>query len=394
MLSPQIIQNLEVIRNQATLDLKKLKTKTDFGFFFPAGSHHFGSFWTRDFCLSVEGLLVAGETETVKNQIHQLLSMKGPNGLIPRGFDVIPPLLRVLRHTVFRIIPGPGPGHHGRLKPEHVGEHRTFAFDSNALILMALGALEKKSQTDFEKIKSSFDLSLILKAYLPFVKEGLVQQQAFSDWQDSARRESHGLFVNLCVLLAAQESIRLGLAVPQEFEPLAFRKVLKNRFYDEASGLFSQFTDRIQIPLESNLWIATQNIFSNNELDSNSFSKKLMLHPVWKNPGVPAYPRSSAKEISWTTKAIGLKHYHDEFAWSWLLSDQAFTAFRLGDLDMLEKVTSAQADIVLQEKVIHEIYEWKNKKLVPFNKLYKSEGPFTWGASRWLMAANQIMNGL
>jgi hypothetical protein len=394
LLSAQIIQNLEVIRKQATLDLTKLKTRTDFGFFFPAGSHHFGSFWTRDFCLSVEGLLVAGETEIVRNQIHQLLSMKGQNGLIPRGFDVIPPLLRVLRHTVFRILPGPGPGHHGRLKPEHVGEHRTFAFDSNALILMALGALEKKSQADFEKIKSSFDLSSILKAYLPFVKEGLVQQQAFSDWQDSARRENHGLFVNLCILIAAQESIRLNLPVPQAFEPQTFRKVIMNRFYDEASGLFSQFTDRIQIPLESNLWIATQNIFTKNELEQNAFAQKLMLHPVWNNPGVPIYPPSSAKEISWTTKAIGLKHYHDLFAWSWLLSDQAFAAFRLGDQNMLEKVTSAQAAVILQEKVIHEIYHWENEKLVPYNKLYKSEGPFTWGASRWLMAIKQIMNGL
>lgn len=390
MISSDLQKKLALIRQQAVTDLGKNKTQTEEGAFFPAGLHHFQSFWARDFCLAVPGLLRINETETVGRQLRRLLQFKTFNGFLVRGFDTIDPKLRVFRYSILRFLPGRWPDHTGPLKPEFLGEHGTPAFDSNALTLSAICQWAEKSPEDYERLAKDFPLADLLKGYLPHLRDGLVYQEGFSDWQDSAKREGLGLFVNLTVLKAAIAAKRKGLEVPAVLDPGTLARRIHNVFFNRELGLYSQFQDRVQIPLESNLWIADENLLP-DMTDLQKLRGNLQNHAVWKNLGVPASPETPGEEVAWTTKIVGLRHYHDRLAWSWLLSDQAAVAARWGNTETLQKIVDAQAKAVESYQCIHEVYRWQDGKLIPFRSpLYVSEGPFTWGSGRWIGAIDFI----
>ena len=64
-----------------------------------AGSHQFKTFWVRDFCFAVPGLLALGHHEQVRKQLAIALDHQRADGLIARGFDVINPKLRVVAES-------------------------------------------------------------------------------------------------------------------------------------------------------------------------------------------------------------------------------------------------------------------------------------------------------
>lgn len=377
---------LSRIRDQAVADLRQTRFQTEAGAFFAAGAHQFGSFWTRDFCLAVPGLLRLGDVDVVASQLHFLLSLPRRENLIARGFDNIDPKLRVLRHTVLRFVPGRWPGHLGALRAEHLGEHGTPAADSNALILVALSQLAKENAAAGARAGWSPNLSELLEAYRPWLRDGLVHQPPFSDWQDSARREGPGLFLHLCLLQAAKALRSAGFPVPTDFEPDALALRIRQAFADPASGLLRQHPEKPALPLESQLMILNARLlFSDSE--TKAYFEKLRRHAVWTHFGVPMFPAYPRHEVAWTVQCVGLRSYHDGLAWSWLLADQLRCAIEHGDEASATTIAAAQARAVERFGCIHEVYRWQDGELIPFTSaLYRSEGPFTWGAARWIGA--------
>ncbi len=97
----------EILRQKAIQTLRKNMIKTPEGLLLAAGGHQFRTLWVRDFCYSVPGLLQMGQADLVEKQIRFIVRYKCEDGLLPRGFDVLSPKLRVLLHTVLRGIPLP-----------------------------------------------------------------------------------------------------------------------------------------------------------------------------------------------------------------------------------------------------------------------------------------------
>ncbi len=353
---------------------------TQDGAMLAAGQNQFKTLWTRDFCFCVPGLLIVGESSLVKRQIEMYFQFQRADGLIPRGVDVCPPQLRVVTNSIHRLAAKLLPKYETRkLKPEYYGEHRTEAFDSGVLLTIAL-----LKYLDHEKIPLDRDLygpriKGVLDFYLLHQKEGLVHQAAYSDWQDSARREGAGLYLNVLLLILAKKLKSYGFHHPL-FDGLENAVFVK--FFDRDRSLFRQ--DGFgQIPLEAHLWIIEHHLMEQH-VGADDLYQQLKQSQLWELLGTPIAPVYPAKEVSLTTKVVGLRHYHDGLHWPWLMAEAARIAILQKDQPEADGIFSKIADFVSRSGGVGEVYLANGR---PFrSNFYRSEMPFSWSSAKILEA--------
>jgi glycogen debranching enzyme len=158
--------------------------------FVTAGGNQFKTLWVRDFCYSVPGLLALEYSSLVKKQLQLILQYRHQNGFLPRGLDVMAPQLRVVLNLLFKKLSFYNyPENHNdfksRITPEYFGEHKTVAFDSNILFVLAYLKYAEKTSDHFISPDALLDL---LNVYQSYYSDGFFVQPPFSDWQDSACR--------------------------------------------------------------------------------------------------------------------------------------------------------------------------------------------------------------
>lgn len=355
----------------ATIEANLVQTRD--GVFLVAGGHQFKTLWVRDFCFSVPGLLAAGYSDLVNRQLALILRFRGPSGFLPRGLDVTNPKLRVVANLIGRSS-WVSDYKNAPLMPEYLGEHGTPAFDSNLLFVLA--AL-KVNETSRQEIYSHQELLALLSIYQ--TADGLLHQSAFSDWQDSVRRSGALLFTQLMYLACL-------LALKEDNQADQLRAAIRKNFF--RSGRFFEQSQGERISLESQAFLLTnQALFP--ELDHPKYFQALKSHPIWSTdiiPGRPVFPPHPSSEVSWTTKAVGLRHYHDGFVWGWLSAEACRCARLMRDINEADRISSLFNGLTGNEKFISEIYTSK-KSLTPAKTwIYKSESPFTWSAAKWLEA--------
>lgn len=362
--------------------LRKNIIETSKGTFLAAGGKQFRTLWIRDFCFSIGGLLLLGEKELVKNQLLLFLENQNAEGLIPRGLDVVNPKIRVLAACV-GIKSSYFDYSDKKLKPEYFGEHGTIAADSNLLTL--IGVLR---WTEFTDDTFFFDQhSKLLSKAFSFLdqlqNEGLLSQASFSDWQDSAKRKGKGFYLNLLYLILLRLSRHSPITWISNEKVKNLTETLFSNFFDSEVGLFREKANQKQFSLESQLWCIQENLFSEKVSPAELWSN-LKTSPLFSSfPGHPVWPNYPSREISWSVKLVGLRHYHDELYWSWLLGETLKTARKVGDIDVEKSLVGKLEKIVQRENSIHEIYRLDGENLNVFRTaLYRSEAPFSWGASK------------
>lgn len=80
-------------------------------------------------------------------------------------------------------------------------------------------------------------------------------------------------------------------------------------------------------------------------------------------------------------KVVGLREYHGNLFWSWLMAYSGKVAKKMGDDELYGKIEQTLQTMAQRDGVIHEIYT-NDDEHAPFKtRLYFSEGPFSWGAS-------------
>lgn len=366
------------LRQKALATLQANLNQTEEGEFIAAGGHQFRTFWTRDFCFSVPGLLQAEMAELVQNQLKFIHQHKNPEGLLPRGLDRIPPQFRVVWNTFFRGLPPPLEKKSKKLEPEYFGEHGTPAFDSNLHFLRSLFLWS--AHTKFPLFLTPNEIEEVWKYYGPDLKDGLLHQPQYSDWQDSAKRKG--------VLLHTQ---LLHWEVLNHFHQPEVRSNLSDhlkKWPKSDDGLYFETREGGQISLDSHcLLLKSEDLLSHRE--KKSLYEKLIQSPLWKEeglPGRPVHPPHAADQVSWTCKAVGLRHYHDGFHWGWLIAEAAGICYLSKDFAEGDRLLNALENS-LEGPYCSEVYELKNEKLEPIHRpLYKSENPFTWTAAKILEA--------
>lgn len=342
-----------------------------------AGGGHFRSLWVRDFCHSVPGLLASGGyEEVVRNQLVKIYSVRSSDGWLPRGLDVVNPKVRVIWNLFVSRSPSFMSYEKKPLVAEYLGEHKTPAYDSNLLFILAAKQFERHAHT---RLFSNEQLRELLKVY-KLSHEGLLHQPAFSDWQDSARREgpillTHLLYLKVLIELElSSEAKKLARAVNATF-------IRKGRYYERPHGE--------QISLDSQLFILN-NRLPLEAVDFESMYSQLKSSMLWRIkdvPGVPIHPPYESKEISWTQKVTGVQNYHDGFVWGWLTAEAVKCAKLYKDHAEAQRITDEFCASTEKDEFLSEIYSEATGILRPARTtFYKSESPFSWTAAKWAEA--------
>jgi glycogen debranching enzyme len=363
---------------------------TSRGTYLVAGANQFASLWTRDFCLAAGGLIHLGRADVVKDQVMRFLENRRVDGLIPRMLDSIPSRNRVLLKTVGRKLGGFSNYLSLRepLIPEYLGEHKTISIDSNLLILLT--AFRVNSVFPTFVFENRDGLISVYNFYEKHIENNLIRQGAYEDWQDSATRAGFTFFVNLLHVLVLEQAQNLlpEITSPQKIKVV--RQATIDKFFDPGSGLFKSHADLPHISLDGNLLALSENLIGRSSQDGQKFYQKLKAHAIWQaGPGVATVPDYPSEWISWTTKIVGLTHYHDRLLWSWLLGLSARVAALMGDKAEAEKILSRLETAFVRDKMVAEVYsaESAGAELRLFETaLYRSEGPFSWGAGQCLEA--------
>lgn len=374
----------------ATASLKANLITTAQGPALRAGGHQFASLWTRDFCFAVPGLMAIGQKSVAQNHLQLLLDSVTVEGWVPRLLDDERSALKVLRWTLGRkILPRHTPSRVSKkaLRREYLGEHRTLAYDGGALLYLAsLQAGMPATEENLEAIKR------IVKFYErlsdDFTKP--IPQTAFSDWQDSARREGPRDFVNYLVLRVLRDAVSRGWIEKEallEFEITFNQEFMPGVLRPEVS-LHSVGRGERQVSLETHLFRIQDALSSGQKEVAQKLWKALKDHTVYhrtKIPGVPVDPEYADDQISFFTKAVGLRHYHDRLCWTWLAAETAKTAKLVGDVDEADRIFRRLEDICDAYGDVPEVLD--PESLQAFETLlYRSEMPFSWGAAKIIEA--------
>ncbi|HBP21901.1 MAG TPA: hypothetical protein DEA08_29470 [Planctomycetes bacterium] len=351
-----------------------------------AGANQFRSLWTRDFAHAVGGLLLAGRGDVVADHLDLLLERLHPQlGLLPRTLDTMDAKLRVAWASAARLLPGASTAlaMEGELEPEYRDQHGQFAIDGNALVILA--ALDYAAQEGGEAwlARRLPLLNESLLAYGRWLREGLVRQPPFSDWQDSVRRRGEACYTNLLVHVAARRLVAAGGQAPALLlEPLAER--IEQAFHAEG-GLYLSLARRPYVSLDANLLALDLDHVRGPAADA--LYAALVQSPFWRRDDAPGFSSYPDYPAPWRNPGVilaGLGHYHDRIHWSWLSGLAAKVAAGRGDRSSAERILDVLAARVERDGAVVEIYDPRPPHR-PFRSLiYRSEAPFSWGAARIL----------
>jgi hypothetical protein len=388
-------QEFDSLRRLARSSLEANIVATKEGPFLAAGAHQFGGFWTRDFCFAVRGLLSIGRDDVVRNHLtHLIRSRREGDQVVARLLDFAPSARRVLAHTALRFlpeslkrIPQTTP-----LRVEHLGEHETIAIDSNALVLRAVADLHRASPDDKWLSENRSGLQGVLDFCLERTSGAteLVTQGRFEDWQDSVAREGRTLFVNAMFAVAFRDARELGLRVPKEID--SFVELIGKNFWDESTSIFRSHTELPVVSIDGNLLMIVEKELQSGAHAGPAFYRTLKKHAIWSKaeiPGAASDPDYPPDWISWTTKAVGLRHYHDRLLWAWLSALAAKASVVSGDVMEADRIFTKLQSMAERDGGVGEVYD--NEPGLPLTKtwLYESEKPFSWASGCILEALDE-----
>lgn len=362
------------------------------GAYLTAGRNQFKTLWTRDFALSVRGLLWIGKSDVVRSHLGRLIRERRlTDALVPRVMDSTYVAWRVVRQFVLRVVPLvfrkyiPDPAFRDPLKPEFFDEHGTEAIDSNLLVLLAsLQYLEKTQDLAWWK-ENELALHSIYEFYQSKIDDGLITQAPFSDWQDSVKRSGKTFYTNLLYAVVSDRLVsQVGWDI-SEFSRKDHRSKMEKMFRDPSSGIFLSLEGHGQVSAEGNLLALDLGFVDPKSPEGRTLYEGLKKHAIWNGPAgfpgqatVPAYPKSWK---SFAVRVAKLQNYHEDIYWSWLMALSGKVAILMNDVDEALRIQSNLADISARDGCIAEIYQptlglpyWRSR-------FFDAEKPFSWGAA-------------
>jgi len=338
----------------------------------------------RDFSMAAGGALALGDTEVVRDTLETFLSFQRADGLLPRALAPWPPYVMIALDTVGFHLPFRGP-----LRPNYRSEWFVVNVDCNALLVWTAARYVRASGDAAFASRHYPALVRAMGWYSGRLKEGLVNQPPYSDWQDTIARGGRVFYSNLTYWKGLESMAELAAALGRGDEAqrwradaAAFREKAQSFFWDESKGLYRNSESLPQTDVSANL-LAVAWGFAEPEasekilkaLDGPDFQGRFGPRTT-----VPDYPLHRKTFI---TLIAGVPDYHDRQVWSWIAAAAALAHARLGRRERAARVLEAMAKEAARVGELGEVYDDAGPVR---RRLYRSASPFSWGAGMWLEA--------
>lgn len=378
-----------------------------------AGGHQYRAIWVRDAAYSVTGLQTLGKTDITKNHIDLYLDYVNEDGMGPKGFDTMALDQRVVWTAVRQVLGlkrKPFPFNENRkLIPVYKDSRRSSAIDSNLLILLSVFHCSQQDQDEY------FQSGEIVKLFTRMIKyydqfknvQGLISQSSHTDWQDSQKRIGPAFLTNLLYCEVLKRFANRGIvgfvpSLPQLVD------LVRDSFMCKKSGVFKSMLDDEQcVSLDGNL-LALRWDFMSSVDETSKLWASLKSHPLWKGtacdnpfartdclclpnklpksmdtglPGFATYPDYPRHGAAWQVRFAGVQSYHDSLYWSWLMALSGEIAYRMGDIELGDRIAINLERLAVRDGTITEVYSHRPDFPMFKTVLFTSESPFSWGAA-------------
>jgi glycogen debranching enzyme len=387
----------EVLRDIARQGLDQNTVEHDGKRYITAGAYQYRSIWTRDFSYSVPGFLADQRRDEVRHQLELILSFAKPDGLLPKGIDTMNLESRIIRFTFRKIFHIPKHSlpfkKTGKMVATYTDSLGSQASDSALLIILAVIQYDKQAAAGLDPAPSllATHQTQLLQLFhyakrMIKVEDGLLHQKAFSDWQDSVKREGASFLNNLLYLEVLKTMQGHEAFAIENKEIVTFQDQLERHFWDQTGGVFRSMQHGPHVSLEGNLFAIDWGLVTGEK--AKELYANLKKHYLWVGktgyPGFPTYPKYPRQDKGIHVKLVHLEGYHEDIYWSWLMAMSAKIAYKMGDWEEGERISAKIQELAIRDQTINEVYR-HDDQFRPFKTwAFEGEGPFTWGCSKIL----------
>lgn len=399
-----------------------------------AGKKHFDDYWARDSFFASLGSIAIGDYSTAKKNILLFSNAINKNGQIPLrigAYDMrIKLFVRFFRiKTKFAEVP--------RYTDDKA---KNTAMDQNSLFIISAAELLKHDRKLIKQpwpvIERACNWNLNLSKQN---SEGLLEEKAYSSWEDSLRKQGMVLYTNIvfwkslvcmteiCTAMKNKTGERLykktadevGRAINKMFwnsrfySDVAQHRNIMNKKNKEAESKENKSKEREnkenkngeaeyeQEDRQSKK--ALSEVFSADgnflavwwSLADKNQSKSILMHAkkvgictVPCKTNVPSYPSSL---VSPTIRFFGAGNYHNNgMSWLWLGCVYAQALSRAGMKKQAVSTIESIAQIICSAGSVPEVVDQNGKPIERF--FYKSEMPFAWSAGMFIKVCSDILD--
>lgn len=354
-----------------------------------AGWRNFREPWARDFGFASFGLVEMGEKRVLRETLELYLHYQKEDGHFPVKIHSTSVLDRYLHSLFSRQQPTYSP-----LRPKYHTAHRTVSLDGNSLLVIAaLNYLRHYQDEPFARRHWHG-----LKRALHWIEaealraDGLLYQDAYTDWADSVIRTGAVHYTNVLYWKAMCEFALDAAHYGYTEDARAFqarerqlREAINRHFWDGRQG-FYMTSHQFPLVLSSagNLLAIAWGLATPAQAQAvlDNISAFGMAEPV---PTRCTNREYGQEYIALENRLGGISHYHTSAAWLWLGSWHVIALVKTGRLDEAERLLDRMRRVIVRDGVVHEVYDEQGHYLK--TRWYESEAPLTWSASMFVYAS-------
>jgi hypothetical protein len=164
------------------------------------------------------------------------------------------------------------------------------------------------------------------------------------------------------------------------------RDAILSKLRETNSPLFLSIEGHPYVSLDANLLAIDLGFFSPQSSEAKTLYSALKSHPLLTThhgvPSLSTVPNYPSQWVGWVEYLFGVRNYHDEMAWSWLMGFAGKVARLMNDEPQVQLIFSTLEKMAERDGAIGEVYHsyapfdfWNNA-----SGSYHSERPFSWGA--------------
>ena len=355
-----------------------------------AGTRNFREPWARDFGFATFGLLAMGEAAAVRECLEAFLIFQKASGQFPVKLHSTSILERYLHSLFKREQPVSKP-----LRPKYQTAHRTISLDGNCLLVIAALHYVKETE-DYSFLRDHWDAlsgAILWLETHALAEDGLLHQDAYTDWADSIGRTGRILYTNILYWKAvsglAEMSSHCEADARQSLRAEKAQLLLQSiqsHFWRDDLGYFITSTRHQSLSSSGNAlaiaWGAASRDQAKSILDKMRAFK--MAEPVPTQVVSDDYPRHL---VAFENRLAGIADYHMEAAWLWLGGWHVAALVKSGRYQEARVLLERISAVVVRDGVVHEVYGKDGRFLSTL--LYTSEAPLSWNAAVFVYALTQ-----